>query len=161
LTTPSGVQIGATPSANYYNNPKSGDNPDGESITQLSADLLSNFTLSSLSVTANDFVLSSGSNLNLAAGGSLTVSAAPIDMAGNGSAAGGSANLGTDRVSLSAAFPPSFFKKPTDKPGKAGNVIAANVYIEGTIDVSGRFVNDIGRTAADMSGPAYIDGGSI
>lgn len=149
LTTPSSVQIGATASANYTTQSKY--------RTSLYGDILSNYGLSSLKVTANDFVLSAGSTLNLAAGGSLSVTAGgAIDIAGTVSAAGGSVNLVTDRVGSSSE---PLFKAPIDKSGK---VIAANVFVEGAIDVSGRFVNDTGRVAGvDAAGPAFINGGTI
>lgn len=152
LTTPSSVQIGATASANFTT--------QSTYTTNLSADILSKYGLSSLKVTANDFVLSSGSTLNLAAGGSLSVTAGgAIDIAGTVSAAGGSVNLVTDRVASSSGPNASLFKAPIDK---SGNVIAASVFVEGTIDVSGRFVNDTGRVAGvDAAGPAFINGGTI
>lgn len=151
LTTPSSVQIGATASANYTT--------QSTYTTNLSADILSGYGLSSLKVKANDFVLSGGSTLNLAAGGSLSVTAGgAIDIAGSVSAAGGSVSLLTDRDSVSSNFT-TLFKAPKDSSGKS---IAANVFVEGTIDVSGRFVNDTGRTAGvDATGPAFINGGSI
>ncbi|MFK4655704.1 filamentous hemagglutinin family protein [Bradyrhizobium japonicum] len=151
LTTPSSVQIGATASANFTT--------QSTYTTNLSADILSNYGLSSLKVTANDFVLSGGSTLNLAAGGSLSVTAGgAIDIAGTVSAAGGSVSLSTDRVSVGGKFS-SLFKAPTDQSGHA---IAANIFVEGTIDVSGRFVNDIGRVAGvDAAGPAFTNGGTI
>lgn len=151
LTTPSSVQIGATASANYTT--------QSTYTTNLSADILSKYGLSSLKVTANDFVLSDGSMLNLAAGGSLSVTAGgAIDIAGSVSAAGGNVSLVTDRDSVSGSFA-TLLKVPKDSSGKS---IAANVFVEGTIDVSGRFVNDTGRTAGvDAAGPAFINGGSI
>ncbi|UGX90854.1 filamentous hemagglutinin family protein [Bradyrhizobium barranii subsp. barranii] len=151
LTTPSSVQIGATASANFTT--------QSTYTTNLSADILSGYGLSSLKVTANDFVLSNDSMLNLAAGGSLSVSAGgAIDIAGTVSAAGGSVSLSTDRVSVGGKFS-SLFKAPTDQ---SGHTIAANIFVEGTIDVSGRFVNDIGRVAGvDAAGPAFTNGGTV
>lgn len=151
LTTPSSVQIGAAASTNYTT--------QSTYTTNLSADILSGYGLSSLKVTANDFVLSSGSMLNLAAGGSLSVNAGgAIDIAGTVSAAGGSVSLSTDRISVGGKFS-SLFKAPTDQ---SGHTIAANIFVEGTIDVSGRLVNDIGRVAGvDAAGPAFINGGTI
>ncbi|RZI38433.1 hypothetical protein EGT07_34230, partial [Herbaspirillum sp. HC18] len=123
-------------------------------ITNLSAEILSSYGLSSLSVTANDFVLSSGSKLDLTAGGSLAVTAGAIDIAGDVSAAGGAVTLVTDQLKLADdktfANAKLLFKPPTDK---SGGLMAANVFIEGTIDVSGRFVNDIGRASSDLTGP--------
>lgn len=154
LTTPSSVQLGATASANYTT--------QSTYTTNLSADILSKYGLSSLKVTANDFVLSDGSMLNLAAGGSLSVTAGgAIDIAGSVSAAGGNVSLVTDRVSINGSFA-KLFKAPKDPKDPSGNPIAANVFVEGTIDVSGRFVNDTGRTAGvDAAGPAFINGGTI
>ncbi|MES2194871.1 MAG: filamentous hemagglutinin family protein [Pseudomonadota bacterium] len=155
LTTPSSVQIGTAPSANYTTK---------SAVTSLSADTLSGYGLSTLTIAANDLVVSSDSTLNLAPGGSFSVLAGAIDIAGTVSAAGGAINLVTDRASLvggsSSPFGTgsSLFKPPTDS---ANLVIAANVYVEGTLDVSGRFVNDTGRTGTDLSGPGFIDGGSI
>ena len=58
LTTPSSVQIGPAPSANYTT--------QSAVTTNLSADTLSGYGLSALTITANDLVVSSGSTLNLA-----------------------------------------------------------------------------------------------
>lgn len=154
LTTPSSVQIGAAASANFTT--------QSTYTTNLSADILSGYGLSSLKVTANDFVLSDGSMLNLAAGGNLSVAAGGvIDIAGTVSAAGGSVSLVTDRISINGSFA-KLFKAPKDTKDPSGNPIAANIFVEGTIDVSGRFVNDTGRTAGvDAAGPAFINGGTI
>lgn len=157
LTTPSSVQIGPAPSADYTTQKSA-------STTLLSADTLSGYGLSALTVTANDFVVSGGSTLNLAPGGSLSVTTGgAIDIAGTVSAAGGAINLVTDRRTVADGKGPfggasSFFKPPVDQ---AGTVIAANVFVEGTLDVSGRFVNDSGRTGTNLSGPAFINGGTI
>lgn len=152
LTIPSNVQIGAAASANYAT--------QSAYTTNLSAEILSSYGLSSLSVKANDFFLSAGSALDLAAGGSLSVVAGgAIDIAGTVSAAGGNVNLMTDREAVGKDFTTSLFKAPKDA---SGNTIAANVFVGGTIDVSGRFVNDTGRRAGiDATGPAFINGGSI
>lgn len=153
LTTPSTVQIGGAASANYTS--------QSAVTTNLSADALSGYGLGKLAITANDVVVSSGSTLNLAAGGSFSVLAGgAIDIAGTVSAAGGAIDLTTDRLTISAKFKtsPELFKEPTDQTGA---VIAANVFVEGMLDVSGRFVNDTGRTGGDASGPAFINGGSI
>ena len=151
LTTPSSVQIGTAPSANYTT--------QSAVTTTLSAETLSGYGLSALTVTANDLVVSSGSTLNLAPGGSFSVTTGgAIDIAGTVSAAGGAINLVTDRIAISDKFGTALFKAPKDQ---SGAVIAANVFVEGTLDVSGRFVNDTGRTGTDVSGPAFINGGTI
>lgn len=162
LTTPSSVQIGGAPSANYTTTtPTKGLDLDPAKIpvTTLSADTFSGYGLSALSVTANDFVVSGGSTLNLAAGGSLSVTAGgAIDIAGTVSAAGGAISLVSDRPTVAGKLFVSLYNPPKDQ---SGAVIAANVFIEGTLDVSGRFVNDTGRSGTDASGPAFINGGSI
>ena len=150
LTTPSSVQIGPAPSADYTT--------QSASTTLLSADTLSGYGLSALTVTANDFVVSGGSTLSLAPGGSLSVIAGgAIDIAGTVFAAEGAISLVSDRVKVSEKFT-TLFKAPIDQ---SGGVIAANVFVEGTLDVGGRFVNDTGRSGADVIGPAFINGGTI
>ena len=65
--------------------------------TLLSADVLSGYGLSGLSITSNDLVVTKGSTLRLAAGGQLSVTTGgAIDMAGTVQAAGGAVNLKTD-----------------------------------------------------------------
>lgn len=154
LTTPSNVQIGSSASSDY-----TAEGP----VTVLSDQTLSNYGLSALSITSNDLVVSSGSTLNLAPGGSFSaVTGGAIDIAGTITAAGGAVSLDVDRIRAAEIFNAGsiggLLKLPTDS---AGNVLAANVYVEGTIDVSGRFVNDTGRTGSDLAGPADINGGSI
>lgn len=151
LTTPSTVQIGGAASANYTS--------QSAVTTNLSADALSGYGLGKLAITANDVVVSSGSTLNLAAGGSFSVLAGgAIDIAGTVSAAGGAIDLKTDRLTVTGKFGSALFKAPTDQSGVA---IAGNVFVDGALDVSGRFINDTGRTGSDVSGPAFIDGGTI
>lgn len=150
LTTPSSVQIGAAASANYAT--------QSAYTTNLSAEILSSYGLSSLSVTANDFVLSTGSALNLAPGGSLSVTAGIIDIAGDIESSSGNVKLVTDRAKISGLFGQLF----SDPKSKSGKTIAANVFVEGAIDVSGRFVNDSGRVVGiDAVGPALLNGGTI
>ncbi|MGJ4996983.1 filamentous hemagglutinin family protein [Bradyrhizobium sp. HKCCYLS3077] len=151
LKTPTTVQVGATASANYV--------ATSAYTTRLSPEILSGYGLSKLSITANDLVVSHGSTLNLAPGGSFTVVAGgAIDIAGSVSAAGGSIDLSTDRTAASASIfgaASSLFKIPTkDKIN-----IPANIYVEGALDVSGRFVNDSGT--GNRVGSASINGGSI
>ena len=155
LKTPSDVQIGPAPSLKFNAQ---------NALTQLSADTLSGYGLSALAITAYDLVVSSGSNLRLAAGGQLTAMVGgAIDVAGSISAAGGKINLSTRPFQFKAkqlgttnALDPL---SPTDP--LTGAVIAANVFVEGSLDVSGRFVNDTGRLGADALGPGFINGGSI
>jgi len=150
LETPSSVVIGSTPSQNFTT--------QSLLTTTLSDQTLSSYGLSALTLTANDLVVSSGATLSLAAGGTFSATVAgAIDIAGTVVAQGGAINLVTDRTGLGGTFS-AFSNAPTDRSGKA---IAANVYVEGTLDVSGRFVNDTGRFGTDASGPAYINGGSI
>jgi len=152
LTTPSDVLIGAIASANFVSR--------SQYTTTLSAETLSDYGLSALTVTANDFVVSEGATLRLAAGAKLSASVSgAIDIAGNVQASGGVISLTTDRYGLTSggAFA-SYFKAPTDS---SGDIVAANIYVEGTLDVSGRFVNDVGRIGNEIFGPGFIDGGSI
>lgn len=168
LTTPQSIQIGSSPSTDYNTPDYQTQRPDVATQTPyvLSADTLSGYGLSALNVTANDLVLSSGSVLNLAPGGSFSVvTGGAIDIAGTVAAAGGAVSLTTNRSSVDMLFGGSgtgvggiLFRPPTDA---TGNTLAANVYVEGTIDVSGRFVNDTGRTVGNLTGPGYINGGSI
>src|SRR5262249_13788007 len=44
---------------------------------------------------------------------------------------------------------------------RGANGLTADIFVEGTLDVRGRWVNDAGRRGADVAGPAFIDGGSI
>lgn len=151
LLTPSSVVIGTSPSTNFTGK--------SQVTTTLSADTLSGYGLSGLNITSNDLVLSSGSTLNLAPGGNFSVTAGgAIDIAGTVSAAGGTINLVTDRYNINANVFKNLFSPPADQTGA---LIAANVFVEGTLDVSGRFVNDIGRFGTDASGPAFINGGTI
>ncbi|MBV8922063.1 filamentous hemagglutinin N-terminal domain-containing protein, partial [Bradyrhizobium sp.] len=151
LTTPSSVQIGPAPSTDYITT--------SASTTLLSADTLSGYGLSSLSIASNDLVVSSDSTLNLAAGGSFSVVAGgAIDIAGTVSAAGGSISLTTDHPTVGGKFGSGLFKEPLDPSSKA---IVESVFVEGALDVSGRFVNDTGRFGSDMAGPAFINGGTI
>jgi len=152
VVTPSSVVIGTSPSTNFTS--------QSPVTTTLSADTLSGYGLSALSITANDLVVSSGNTLNLAPGGSFSVTTGgAIDIAGTVSAAGGAINLVTDRNTITNSKTlAALFKAPTDQ---SGNVIAANIYVEGTLDVSGRFVNDTGRFGTDATGPGFINGGTI
>lgn len=137
--------------------------------TVLSADALSRFGLSTLDITSSDLLVTHNPandvanlpDVQLAAGGSLKVNVGgAIDIAGRISAPGGSITLLTDRfgyIKNTALGSGAGFKAPTAPD--SGRVIAADVYVEGTLDVSGRFVNDAGGPAA--LGAAYINGGTI
>lgn len=137
--------------------------------TVLSADALSSFGLSALNITANDLLVTHNPandaanlpDIQLAAGGSLGVSVGgAIDIAGRVSAPGGSITLNTNRSAYRASggpFQGAFFAAPTAPNG--GAVIAANVFVEGTLDASGRFVND--ARGPTPLGAANINGGTI
>ncbi len=138
--------------------------------TVLSADALSRFGLSSLNITSGDLLVThdpanDATNLpdiRLAAGGSFNAKVGgAIDIAGKISAPGGSITLLTDRIAYetnTTLHVGSGYKPPTAPNG--GAIIAADVYVEGTLDASGRFVNDA-RSPGTLSGAAYIDGGTI
>ena len=106
-------------------------------------------------------MVSSGAAVNLAAGGQFKASVGgAIDIAGSISASGGAIELSTRRFLFEAK---TFGGKPVAMkvPTANGAIIAANVYVEGELDVSGRFVNDIGKFGLDASGSAFLNGGSI
>ncbi len=169
LTTPSSVVIGTAGTAplaadftpdTILSPPSSpAPGPSGNFTAQsafqtlLSADQLSGYGLSALAVSANDLVVQSGSNLNLAAGGRFSVDVGgAIDIAGSVTAHGGQISLVTDRHSFQAN--PLFVPSITQSG-------ASDVFVEGTLDVSGRWVNDTGAVGNQALGPGYINGGSI
>jgi filamentous hemagglutinin family protein len=119
----------------------------------LSASQLSSYGLSALGISANDLVVQAGSSLSLAAGGrfSVTVGGA-IDIAGPVSAPGGQITLVTDRFGFQNN---NAFVAPITQSG------AADIFVEGVLDVSGRWVNDTGAVGTQALGPGYINGGSI
>lgn len=134
--------------------------------TVLSAATLSSYGLSLLSINANDLLvshdasngsvtdLSSVPDLTLAAGGKFTAaSGTAISIAGKISAAGGQINLLTD--AYTAQKNPIWFAPAKTASGKS------DIFVSGVLDVSGRWVNDTGRSGFDAAGPAYTDGGSI
>jgi filamentous hemagglutinin family protein len=184
LTTPSTVVIGANGQAlpDAFNvgtllpppNPNklaSNDLPNNGSVpsnnfistseyrTTLSADRLSAYGLSLLDITANDFVLASGNMLTLAAGGSLSVkTGSALDIAGLVVAAGGNISLQTNGSGDGPVL------KALGSVFSRGSVTAsghADVFVGGTLDVSGRWINDDGHFGADALGPGFINGGSI
>ena len=122
--------------------------------TVLSAETLSGYGLSLLSMTADDLAVTTGSNLTLAAGGAFSAKTRnAIDIAGTISAAGGKISLSTNESGTAA----NTFTFLRDEP----NTKTVDVFIGGTLDVSGRWVNDTGRIGLDVVGPGFIDGGSI
>lgn len=137
--------------------------------TVLSAATLSSYGLSLLSVSSGDLLVGhdpangsltdplSVSDLTLAAGGKFSAKAgSAISVTGSIRAAGGQINLATDAYAASNAASGHFpFQAAKTASGKS------DIAVEGILDVSGRWVNDSGRTALSASGPAYIDGGSI
>ena len=136
--------------------------------TVLSANVLSRFGLSGLTIKSNDLLVThnpandaaSLPDLQLAAGGSFLARAGgAIDVAGNISAPGGSITLQTNRFGY-LTDPDTGnglgFRAPT---APTGGQIAANVFVEGVLDASGRFVND--SIGSAPLGAAYINGGTI
>lgn len=129
--------------------------------TILSATTLSSYGLSLLKINSNDLLVTHNSandaaglpDLNLAAGGSFSAkTGSAISIAGNIAAAGGQISLLTDGFAV--ANDPSF-RGALTASGKA------DIFVKGTLDVGGRWVNDTGRRGTSMDGPGYIDGGSI
>lgn len=133
--------------------------------TVLSAGTLSSYGLSLLQINSNDLLVTHNSandaaglpDLNLAAGGSFSATTgSAISIAGNVAAAGGQISLMTDGYAFAnAANTVGLFQRAQTASGKA------DIFVEGTLDVSGRWVNDAGRRGTDIGGPGYIDGGSI
>ncbi|MCK9917202.1 filamentous hemagglutinin family protein [Microbacteriaceae bacterium K1510] len=138
----SGQQTSSSASANFQ--------PQA-SLLSLSADALSRYGLSGLILSGFDLVVEKGSTLALAPGGRLSVRVGgPIDIAGTVVAQGGAVSLTTDPYGLNGAAP---------SKTASGD---ADIFVGGAINVSGRWVNDFGiRDAAVLSGPGFIDGGSI
>ncbi|WP_426426237.1 filamentous haemagglutinin family protein [Bradyrhizobium genosp. A] len=129
--------------------------------TFLSADELSGYSLSALSIVSNDLVVTKGSTLRLAPGGQLSVTTGgAIDVAGTVQAAGGKVNLKTDGYGIANNSP---LHQVLFKPSVtlSGATMPANVFVSGVLDVSGQWTNDRGRFGNDASGPAYINGGTI
>ncbi|WP_156918062.1 filamentous haemagglutinin family protein [Bradyrhizobium sp. Cp5.3] len=129
--------------------------------TVLSAATLSSYGLSLLRINSNDLLVTHNSandaaglpDLSLAAGGTFSATTgSAISVAGNIAAAGGQISLVTDGFAFRNN---PFFKAAQTASGKD------DIFVQGTLDVSGRWVNDTGRFGTGMTGPGYIDGGSI
>lgn len=139
--------------------------PSSAYQTVLSAATLSSYGLSLLQINSNDLLVTHNAandaaglpDLNLAAGGTFSATTgSAISVAGNIKAAGGQISLVTDAYTfVNGTNTRAFFRRAQTASGKA------DIFVEGTLDVSGRWVNDTGRFGTDMSGPGYIDGGSI
>ncbi|WP_426407593.1 filamentous haemagglutinin family protein [Bradyrhizobium ganzhouense] len=136
--------------------------------TVLSAAMLSSYGLSLLSVNSGDLLVSHDSangsladssslpDLTLAAGGKFSATAgSAISIKGSIRAAGGQISLVTDSFAAAGGSGSSWFAPAITASGKS------DIFVSGTLDVSGRWVNDTGLGALGAAGPAYIDGGSI
>jgi filamentous hemagglutinin family protein len=122
----------------------------------ISADTLSGYGLSALTITANDVVVPAGSAVRLAPGGLLNVTAAgAIDIEGAMTAQGGQINLTTEGFGLNQLS--SAFVGSTTASGHADIVVGA----AGVLDASGRWVNDFGTNGSNLTGPGFINGGNI
>jgi filamentous hemagglutinin family protein len=119
----------------------------------LSGEKYSSYGLSNLDITANDFYLPANASLTLAAGGTFSVTTAgAIDIQGSVTAHGGEISLTTDSFDLPKRG--SDFKSIT----KSGH---ADIFIGGTLDASGRWINETRVPANDLVGPAFVSGGKI
>lgn len=162
--------INGVPNPSQFATAKKGPDftPTSGYQTTLSGAVLSSYGLSLLSITSNDLLVSHNSangglgaagsvpDLSLAAGGKFSATAgSAISIAGDISAAGGQISLVTDAFGASANKASVWFKPANTASGKA------DIFVEGILDVSGRFVNDTGRSGSAMAGPGYINGGSI
>ncbi|BAS00464.1 filamentous haemagglutinin family outer membrane protein associated with VreARI signalling system [Blastochloris viridis] len=148
----------AIPSANFQSVFPFGSAPF---ITaRLSSETLSSYGLSLLDINARSLVLAADNSVRLAAGGAFSVlTSGAIDIAGNVSAAGGRISLSTDVAANKISLPTDVSGDPAYSKNAAG--YTADIFVGGTLDVSGRWVNDFGHADADLAGPGYIDGGSI
>ena len=127
------------------------------STLALSATQYSDYGLSNLSITSNDFYLPAGASVALAPGGSFSVAAAgSIDIQGIVQAKGGSINLTAEPYDLGKTYG-SVFKGSLTSSGLS----LADIFVEGTLDVSGQWVNDTLVPPGGQTGPAYINGGTI
>ena len=128
------------------------------SPVQLSARQLSSYGLSSLSIVANDLYIPAGASLNLATGGHFSAdTAGAIDIEGGIVARGGQINLKTDHWGIThsgAADDTSFL-------GSKISSQQSDIIVGGTLDTSGRWVNDTGLTRDSLAGPGFINGGAI
>ncbi|WP_225206568.1 filamentous haemagglutinin family protein [Novosphingobium huizhouense] len=134
---------------------------------QLSAAGLSALTLQ----TSGKVTLASGSNLVLANGGALTIDAGrTITLGGDVTAHGGTISARTYELggivlqssiaSLGSAFSAADDIKDTYAIGEA-LPDAFDVVVDGTLDVSGLWSNDLLAAGGLPVGNAYVDGGSI
>ena len=119
----------------------------------LAASTLSSYGLSSLTIKASDLVLPTASALSVAPGGEVSfTTAGAIDIEGSITARGGKIKLLTDSYGLTS----SGYKTSTTASG------ASDIWIGGSLDTRGRWVNDAGVTdSAARGGPGYINGGNI
>ncbi|NJL08689.1 MAG: hypothetical protein HC900_10825, partial [Methylacidiphilales bacterium] len=116
---------------------------------KLSADTLSGYGLSSLSIQAADLVVVAGSTLAVAPGGKVAITTGSgIDIQGAISARSGDIKLVTDGKDS------SFFRQ--DKLNGP-----AHIRVSGTLDTRGLWVNDAGSSGASTIGAAYLNGGNI
>jgi filamentous hemagglutinin family protein len=122
----------------------------------LSASMLSGYGLSSLIITASDLTLSAGTTLAVASGGSVSITTAgAIDIEGGIAAHGGQIAMTTDTYTLTT-IKQGRYKTSNTASG------ASDIWIGGTLDTRGRWVNDTGITdSAAMGGPGFINGGNI
>jgi filamentous hemagglutinin family protein len=122
----------------------------------LSATQLSGYGLSSLGLTANDLYIPANNSVTLAPGGSFSATMyGAIDIAGSVVAHSGQISLTTDGNSKNnnltfAGYAPSITHSRQ-----------SDIYVGGTLDVSGLWTNDFGATSANLIGPRFINGGAI
>uniref|UniRef100_Q07LL2 Filamentous haemagglutinin family outer membrane protein n=1 Tax=Rhodopseudomonas palustris (strain BisA53) TaxID=316055 RepID=Q07LL2_RHOP5 len=148
----------AIPSSNFQSVFPSGSAPFVTVL--LSSETLSSYGLSLLDINARSLVLAADNSVHLAAGGAFNVlTSGAIDIAGNVTATGGRISLSTDVAANKVSLPTDASGDPVYSKNAAG--YTADIFVGGTLDVSGRWVNDFGHADADLAGPGYIDGGSI
>ncbi|APG06044.1 hypothetical protein BJI69_20500 [Luteibacter rhizovicinus DSM 16549] len=133
--------------------PVPGGNPDDPNNPlrwrTLSTAMIENGGFRKLRLTTGGTVLvRDDTDLNLADGGEVDITAYGVDVEGKIVTHGGAINL----ISI-----PTGANAPSDTLAQA----FLRVGSKGVLDTSGRWTNDAGRTADDIEGDAWIDGGSV
>lgn len=149
VTTPQSIVI--TDNGEGYD--KAAFTPTTTKKLNFSASGLSSYGLSGLSLTGNDFYLPQSASLQLAAGGQLLVTASgAIDVEGTVSVRSGQITLKTDSYKLQAT---GSYASSNTASG------LADITVGGLLDVRGLWVNDTRLDPSLVTGPGYLNGGSI
>jgi hypothetical protein len=104
---------------------------------------------------AGEILVAPGSGLTVQSGGSINLTGAAVIVDANLTAHSG--NIGITSVSNPEAAPTLGAQPASGQPRGGDIVVASGV----TLDASGRWVNDAGLTNDQLTGGAYVNGGSI